>query len=127
MASTTLSVLTPTITGAVITAKTAVASSETITIQATTAQSSLDFASLMVRISAVGGSVTPTIVAGTSFSSINEGNKALSNIASSASVILGGHLFESARFMNDSSKLVISFTGTGTASIEAYQTPKATE
>ena len=127
MASTTLSVLTPTILGAAITAKTGVGSSETITIQATTAQSSLDFATLMVRITAVGGSVTPTIGVGTEFSDIGIGTAALSAIASSGSVILGGQLFESSRFQTSGGTLVITMAGTGAASIEAFQAPQASE
>lgn len=127
MASTTLSVLTPTILGAAITAKTGVASSETITIAATTAQSILNFRDLFIRISAVGGSVTPTIGAGTEFSEIGQGGKAMTAIASSGSVILGGQDFESARFQTSGNTLIITMAGTGTASIEAYQKPRATE
>jgi hypothetical protein len=127
MASTTLSVLTPTLTGAAITAKTGVATGETITIQATTAQSSLDFATLIVRISAVGGSVTPTIQPGTEYSDIGIGSAAMDAIASSTSVVLGGQFFESSRFLSSGNTLVIGFVGTGTASIEAYQRPKASE
>jgi hypothetical protein len=127
MASTSLSILTPTITGAAITAKTGVASSETITIQATTAQGAIDFATLAVRISAVGGSVTPTLSVGTEYSNIGVGSKAMTLIASSASVILGGHDFEGARFLSSADTLVITMAGTGTASIEAFQAPRATE
>jgi hypothetical protein len=127
MASTTFTILTTAITGVAITAKTAVASSESITIAPSTAQGSIDFATLQVRISAVGGSVTPTIIAGTGWSSIGQGNKAMTVIASSGSVILGGQDFESARFLNSSDQLTITMAGTGTASIEAYQAPKANE
>lgn len=127
MASTTFTVLTPAITGVAITAKTGVASSETITITASTAQSSLDFATLFVRITAVGGSVTPTISAGAGYSAIGIGTAALTLIASSGSVILGGQLFESARFQDASGDLVITMAGTGEASIEAFQAPRASE
>lgn len=127
MGSTTLSVQTPALLGTVISGVTAVASSETCTIQAATAQSSLDFKSLMIRITAVGGSVTPTLRAGTEYSGVNLGNKALTAIASSASAIIGGQDFEGARFLSSGNTLIIAFTGTGTASIEAYQKPKASE
>lgn len=127
MASTTLSVLTPTLLGATISAKASVGSTESITIQAATAASELDFATLYVRIAASGGSVTPTLTVGTGWSSIGQGSKALTVIASSASAIIGGHDFESARFLHSDGTIVISFTGTGTASIEAYQMPRATE
>jgi glutamate synthase domain-containing protein 3 len=127
MASTTLTVLTATLTGATITGVTAVASSETCTISPSTAQGALDFNSLKIRISAVGGSVTPTINAGTVFSAKGQGAKALSAIASSGTVIVGGQDFEGARFLITAGTIVFSFTGTGTASIEAYQYPRATE
>lgn len=127
MASTSVTVITPTITGATITGASAVASSETITIQASTAQGALDFNTLHVRIQAVGGSVTPTIGAGTVWSEKGQGSKALSAIASSTSVILGGQDFESARYMITAGTIVITMAGTGTASIEAYQSPRATE
>jgi len=127
MASTTRSVLTPTILGAVITASTAVASSETITLAATTAQGALDTRSLFVRITAVGGSVTPSINAGTVYSETGQGAKALTAIASSASAVIGGQDFEDARFLNTAGNIVITMAGTGTASIEAYQRPRASE
>ena len=127
MASTTFTVLTPVIDGTTITAKTGVASSETITIAASTAQSSLDFRTLFIRITAVGGSVTPTILKGSNYSAIGAGNEALTVIASSASAIVGGQFFEGARFLNSSDQVVIQMAGTGTASIEAYQAPRANE
>jgi hypothetical protein len=127
MASTTFTVLTPVIDGTTITAKTGVASSETITLAASTAQSALDLKNLFVRISAVGGSVTPTILKGSGYSSIGQGNDALTVIASSGSAIIGGQTFEGARFLNSSGNVVIQMAGTGTASIEAYQGPKARE
>ena len=127
MASTTLSVLTTTITGATITAKTLVASSETITIAATTAQGAIDFGTIAIRISAVGGSVTPTIGVGTEFSALGIGSKAMTVIASSASAIMGGQDFEGARFLTSGGTVVITMAGTGTASIEAFQYPRSTE
>jgi hypothetical protein len=124
MASTTFTVLEPAIGGVEITAKTGVASSETITLAAPSG-TSLDLASLHVRITAVGGSVTPTIGVSTEYSARGIGTAALTAIASSGSVILGGKLFESARFLTTAGTVVITMAGTGTASIEAYQKPKA--
>lgn len=124
MASTTFTVLEPAITGTSITAKTLVASSETITISPPSGHD-LDMATLMVRITAVGGSVTPTIGVSTEYSALGQGTAALSAIASSASVILGGKLFEGARFLTTSGTVVITMAGTGTASIEAFQRPRA--
>jgi hypothetical protein len=127
MASTSVTVITPTLLGAVITGASSVATGETITIQASTAQSALDFKSLFVRVSAVGGSVTPTISVGTRYSSVGQGAKALTAIASSTSAIIGGQDFESSRFLNTAGTLIMSFVGTGTASIECYQYPRASE
>lgn len=127
MGSTTLTVQAPVLLGTVITGVTDVASSETCTIKASTAASQLDFASLKVRITAVDGSVTPSIAVGSGWSAIGQGSKALTAIASSASVIIGGQDFEGARFQNASGNCVFSFAGSGTASIEAYQSPRANE
>jgi len=122
MASTTFTVMEPSITGDVITAKTGVASSETITISPPSGND-LQFDSLFIRITAVGGSVTPTIGASTLYSAKGIGTAALTLIASSASVILGGKLFEGARFKTTAGTVVITMAGTGTASIEAWQRP----
>jgi hypothetical protein len=128
MGSTTLTVQAPTLLGTVITGVTAVASSETCTISASTAASQLDFSTLMIRITAVLGSVTPTISVGTKWSSVSQGAKALTAIASSGSAIIGGQDFESARFLQmTAATLILTMSGTGTASIEAYQEPRAIE
>jgi hypothetical protein len=128
MGSTTLTILTPTLLGTTIVGVTAVASSETCTISASTAQGAIDFNSLFVRITAVGGSVTPSLSVGTIYSSIGLKGKTLTAIASSASAIIGGQDFEGARFEQCTAKTIIfSFTGTGSASIEAFQYPRATE
>jgi hypothetical protein len=127
MGSTSVSVQTPTILGTLVVAATAVATGETVTITATTAQSILDTSTLFVRVSAVGGSVTPTIDAGTKFSSYGQGAKALTAIASSTTRIIGGQDFEGSRFLITAGTIVMSFVGTGTASIEAYQAPSAIE
>jgi hypothetical protein len=124
MASTTFTVLEPTILGVAITAKTGVASSETITLAPPTGHD-LDMTSLAVRITAVGGSVTPTIGVSSLYSARGIGTAALTAIASSGSVVLGGKFFESARFLTTAGTVVITMAGTGTASIEAFQAPRA--
>jgi len=130
MASTTLSVLTPTLSGAAITAKGEVASSETLTIQPTTAQSSLDFDSLFVRVTdqSTTASVALSLAAGEGWSSEGQGAAAIT-IATDASVIIGGQGFESARFQATAGTKTITFTqtGTGPTSWEAFQAPRATE
>jgi hypothetical protein len=128
MGSTTLTVQAPTLLGTVVVGVTAVASSETCTISASTAASQLDFSTLMIRITASTGSVTPTISVGTRFSSVSQGAKTLTAIASSGSVVIGGQDFESARFLQfTSGSLILTMSGTGTAAIEAYQAPRAVE
>ena len=120
MASTSLTVQVPVLLGTVITGASSVASSETLTVQAATAQGTLDMANLYIRISAVGGSVTPTLGVGTRYSNIVLGAKALTAIASSTSAIIGGKDFEDSRFMITAGTIVFTMAGTGTASIEAY-------
>ena len=128
MASTTFTVITPTLLGTVITEKTGVASGETITIDPSTAQGALDTATLFIKITATSaGAITPTIKAGTTYSSIGQGDKTLTKISSSTSAIIGGQAFESARFVNSSGNIVIQMAGTGVASIEAYQAPQSSE
>jgi len=128
MGSTTLTILTPTLLGTTIVGVTGVASSETCTLQVSTAQGAIDFSSLFIRVTAVGGSVTPSVNSGTIYSGVEQGTKALTVIASSASAIIGGQDFEGARFLQCTAKtVIISFVGTGTASIEAFQYPRSTE
>jgi hypothetical protein len=120
MASTSLTVQVPLIAGVTIVGASSVGSGETCTIQAATAQGTLDMANLYVRITAVAGSVTPTINVGTRYSDIVQGAKACTVIASSASAIIGGKDFTDSRFLITANTIVFSFVGTGTASIEAY-------
>jgi hypothetical protein len=128
MSATTLSIVTATKTGATVTA-TAVASSDTITISATTAQGALDFSSLHIRLYAstvavftlaVGG------VTGTDWSEIGQGTLAVS-VASLSTVIFGGHDFESARFKNATAGSITFTVTSGTGSVEAYQSPNSFE
>lgn len=128
MASTTLSVLTATLAGATITAKTGVASSETLTVQPTTAQSILNFRSLFVRVentSSTAG-ITLSLGAGTEFSSIGQGAKSIT-IATATSVIIGGQDFEGTRFVTSAGTIVFTQTGAGPSSWEAYQHPNVWE
>ncbi len=129
MASTTFTVLTPVITGTTITAKTGVASSETITISPASAQSTLDAASsLFVRCQNTSStaSLTLSIGAGTEFSAKGIGAASVS-VATEATVIIGGQLFETARFQTSSDTIVITQTGAGPTSWEAFQAPRANQ
>ena len=128
MASTTLSVLTPTLSGATITAKSAVASSQTLTIAPTTAQSALDFSTLHVRCEnqSTTAAITLSLGVGTEFSAIGVGAKSIS-IGTATTVILGGQDFEGTRFQTSGGTIVFTQTGTGPTSWEAYQAPRVTE
>ena len=126
MASTTLSILSAAITGAEITAKTAVASGQTLTVSPTTAQGTIDFNTLAVRCenTSTTASVTLSLGAGTEFSGIEIGAASIS-VGTAETVIIGGKTFEGARFLTSSGTIVFTQTGAGPTSWEAYQRPKA--
>jgi|WetSurMetagenome_2_1015567.scaffolds.fasta_scaffold1283508_1 hypothetical protein len=127
MSATTLSVVTATKAGATITA-TSVASADTITISATTAQSALDFNTLHIRISATSA-MTLSLAAnatGTRWSEYGQGALSVT-VASGTSVIFGGQDFESARFKNATAGSITFTVSAGSGSFEAYQSPNAFE
>ena len=128
MASTTRSVLTPTLTGATITASGAVASSQTCTISPTTAQSVLDFANLHIRVENQNSttSVSLSLGVGTRWSDIGQGAKTIT-IATATTVVIGGQDFEGTRFLNTAGSIVFTQTGTGPTSWEAFQSPRSLE
>lgn len=129
MAARTLVVTTPAITGtSVVSASSALASSDTCTISITTAQSSLDFNSLVISASNANSvtSVILTFSVGTEYSAIGIGTAAVT-IATGDTSIIGGHLFESARFLSSANTIVLTATGTGPTTLQAFQAPKATE
>lgn len=129
MAARTLTVTTPTLTGAsVASISTVMASSDTCVISATTAQSSLDFATLFLRATNVSttASVSLSIGVGTEFSDIGIG-AATVTVGTAETVIIGGQLFESARFQTSAGTLILTAAGTGPTSLEAYQKPRASE
>lgn len=125
MANGTLKCSTPVLSGVAVTAASGtIASGETMTIFATTAQSSLDFSGLVVRVSnaSTTASVTLSLGAGDNFSEIGQGAKSIS-VGTAATVIIGGIGFESARFLTDDAALVFTQTGAGPTSWEAYMLP----
>jgi hypothetical protein len=128
MASTTLSVLTATLAGATITAKAALASSETMTISPTTAQGALNMGSLFVRIEnqSTTAAITMSLGAGTRWSAKGLGAKSIS-IATATTIIVGGQDFEDARFMITAGTIVFTQSGTGPSSFEAFQYPRTSE
>jgi len=128
MASTTLSILTATITGATITAKGAVASSETLTLSPTTAQSAIDFSHCFVRVEnqSSTAAVTLSMGKGNDFSEIGQGAASIS-IATATTVIIGGQGFEGARFQTSAGTVVFTQAGAGPTSWEAFQYPMVSE
>lgn len=128
MASTTFTVLTPALTGTAITAKTGVASSQTMTIDPSTAQGSLDFASLHIRCANTNSTtgVTLSLADGDQFIGGTIGNASIS-VATETTIIIGGQGFEGSRFLNSSGTIIFTQTGTGPTSWEAYQSPRAEE
>lgn len=129
MASTTFTVLTPAITGTEITAKTGVASSQTMTIDPSTAQGSLNMSALFVRCDNTNSTTGVTLSLGAGDSVwLEYGIGAASiSVATETTVIIGGQGFESSRFLTSSGTIVFTQTGTGPTSWEAYQAPKAEE
>jgi hypothetical protein len=128
MASTTVTVLTPTLTGASVTTKTGVASSETVTIAATTAQGALDFRTLKIRVENTSStaSVSLSLAASTVYTDGGIGAATIT-IATAATVVIGGQSFEGSRFLNSSDTIVFTQTGAGPTSWQAFQAPRATE
>ena len=129
MGSTTLNPYTPAITGThMATVGTALkkttASSDTVTITATTAQSVLDFSTLMIRAQSETSTVSATlsIGVGTEFSDKGIG-VALVTLASENTVLIGGKTFEGTRFQTTVESLVITVAGAATINWEAYQGP----
>ena len=130
MASTTLTIISrPGKAGVAITAKGSVASSETVTVTASTAQGCIDFASLVVRIYNANSttSVTETLGAGTFFSGSGIGAASAVTVGTEGTVIIGGQDLEGSRFLITAQTIVFTQAGTGPTSWEAYQTPRASE
>lgn len=129
MANETLKVTTPSLTGTTITAASGtVASSGTMTISATTAQSSLDFRSLFVQVSNASSTtaVTLSLAAGADFSEIGQGAASIS-VATATTVVIGGQGFESARFLKADGSIVFTQTGAGPTTWTAFQYPNVFE
>lgn len=129
MANATLKATTVVLTGVAGTAASGtIVSSETMTITATTAQSALDFRSLMVYVANASStaSVVLSLGVGANFSSIGQGAYSIT-IGTAATVMIGGQGFESARFLNASGAVVFTQAGAGPTTWLAFQQPRATE
>jgi len=128
MASTTLTVQTPAITGLTIVSVTDVGSSETVTFGASTAQGSIDMATCFIRCknADTAGGLTLSIGAGGEYQATGIGAASVT-IASETTVIIGGQLFESSRFLTSSGTIIITQAGTGPSTWEAFQAPRASQ
>lgn len=129
MANETLKVTTVVLSGVAGTAASGtIASSETMTISATTAQSSLDFRSLMVYVANASStaSVMLSLGGGANFSDIGQGAYSIT-VATAATVMIGGQGFDSSRFLNASGAIVFTQTGAGPTTWLAFQQPRVTE
>jgi hypothetical protein len=129
MGSTTLNPFTAAITGTYMASiatvlKKTTASSDTVTISATTAQGVLDFETLVIRAQSLTSTVSATlsIGVGTEFSDIGVGAASVT-LASEYTVLIGGKTFEGARFQTSAETLVITVAGAATIAWEAYQAP----
>lgn len=125
MADGTLKPTTPVLAGVTITAASGtIASSESMTISATTAQSNLNLAKLIVRVENQNTTeaITLSLGVGTEYSAKGIGAKSIS-IATATTVVIGGQDFESARFLTSSNTVVFTQTGTGPSSWTAFQLP----
>ena len=129
MGSTTLNPFTPVITGyrmatVATVLKTTVASSDTVTISATTAQSILDFSRLFIRVQSLSSAVSATlsIGVGTEFSGKGIGAASVT-VASEETILIGGKTFDSSRFQTTAETLVITVAGAATLVWEAFMGP----
>ena len=109
-------------------ASTTIASSETMTISATTAQAALNLRSLMVYVANASStaSVTLSLGAGDNFSEIGQGAYSIT-VGTAATVMIGGRGFESARFLDSNGALVFTQAGAGPTTWLAFQEPNVWE
>ena len=130
MTARTLKITTPTLTGAAITAASGTcASSDTMTVSATTAQSIVNCGKLFIRVTNQNTVTTAYVTLGatTEYSEKGQGTATITAIATDSSVILGGQGFESSRFVTSAETLVFTSVGTGPTAFEAYQYPNVWE
>jgi hypothetical protein len=125
MGSMTVKPLTPLYTGASITKTNSGASTETILIDHTTAQSALDLSKLVVVFENYSStaSFVITLKAGDDFSEVNQGNAAALTVATAGSVVFGGVSFESARFLESDEQVEFTITTAATCYINAFMLP----
>jgi hypothetical protein len=125
MGAKTVKPVTPLITGATVTSTDTQGTTESIIIQATTAQSSLDFGKLAVTFENYSSTASCVITPlyGDDFSEVSQGSGTALTLGTGATCVFGGKSFESARFLqNDSTnagKLMFTITTAGTLYVRA--------
>ena len=133
MASTTLTVIVPTLLGTAVTSSNlntgAVTSGETVTFSVNTTAGTFDPGSLFIRAhnaaSAAGG--TLTIGVGTQGTDLGIGTQLLTAVASDTTVYIGGQLFDTSRFQTTANTIIITATTGDVWFFEAVQYPRAME
>jgi hypothetical protein len=125
MGSKTVNPVTPLITGAAVTKVDTGGSTSTIVITATTAQSALEFRKLSVVFEnySTTASATITLTDGAEFSDYGQGNAAAVTLGTAATVVIGGKLFESARFKDGDGYANFTITTAATAYVTAFMLP----
>lgn len=129
MASTSLTVITPSLTGvAVATNSVILTSGQNIIFTVSTAQSGINGAKFLIRaynfMSTLSGIVT--IGVGTEGSSIGIGGAAIT-VSTNSSAIIGGQGFDTSRFVTSANTVVVTATTGHGWYLEAYQLPRAIE
>jgi len=129
MASTTVSVICPTLLGAAVDACVAIGSGMTCTLTVSTAQGTIDGSSFMIRAynAMSAETATLTIGVGTEGSSFGLGGSLITAVPSASSVIIGGQGFDTSRFMTSGDTIVVTATTGDAWQIEAYQMPRASQ
>jgi archaellin len=108
MASVAISATTALITGATLDTGATASSTDTITITAPTGSNGLDLSRLSIILQCPAGSTASFYVTvGTTYSSIGIGEPTKITVTSSATFVIGGKEFESARFLQQSAQSVV--------------------
>lgn len=129
MGSMTANPHTPVLTGVAITQTDSGGSTSTIVIAATTAQSSLDFNKLLIRVENYSStaSCTLNLQAGDDYSEVGQGAGATITLATAGTAgcirVIGGASFESARFQHDDDYLRLTVLTAATIYLSCYQIP----
>lgn len=125
MGSMTVKPVSPLLTGGAITKTDTGGSTSSIVIDHTTAQSSLNLATLAVIFDNYSStaSMTVTLGVGDDYSEIGQGAAAAITVGTGATVVVGGKTMESARFLTDDDQIVFKITTAATCHVFATMMP----